>query len=71
MTRPRVDNEDANVPIGCNVPEAHKITEKRVAKSNRPCTVRTLGWTFFVPYRGTTKYAGIIDDLSSKHELEA
>ncbi|CAH8638238.1 unnamed protein product [Schistosoma rodhaini] len=72
VTLPTVDDEDVKVLIGCNVPEAHEIEEKRVGKSNEPYAIKTpLGWTLFGPYIETTRNMGIINYLSSKEELEA
>ncbi|VDP64443.1 unnamed protein product [Schistosoma curassoni] len=68
---PRVEDENAELLIGCNAPSVHEMKEVRTGKSNEPFPVKTLlGWTLFGSYGEPCKSNRVLNHLSAKEELE-
>ncbi|VDP04036.1 unnamed protein product [Schistosoma margrebowiei] len=68
---PRVEDENVELLIECNVPSLHEMKEVRTGKPNEPFAVKTLlGWTLFGSYGEPCKSNRVLNHLSAKEELE-
>ncbi|VDP38006.1 unnamed protein product, partial [Schistosoma margrebowiei] len=63
---PRVEDDNANLLIGCNTQNVHETKEIRTGKSDEPSAVRTL----FGSYGEPCKNNHVVNHLSAKEELE-